>query len=212
MKNNSRDKRWKPLTVSELKAYEGISLYRGVVWKSTFSHYYTTNAIFSTPMVSKVLSYNRLVLIERYIHFVDNNSLGERYKKTAKIAPLHDYLSEKFSVMYTPERDISIDESLLLWKGRLSWKQYIPNKRSRFRSKSFVLCEAKTGYVWKSVLYTGKELTEHLDEKYNGYHCYATKVVLRLVNNLLGKGYRLFIDNYYTSYEITSCLLQNKNR
>ena len=76
--------------------------------------------------------------------------------------------------------------------------------------KSFVLCEAKTGYVWKSVLYTGKELTEHLDETYNGYHYQATKVVLRLVNNLLGKGYRLFIDSYYTSYEITSCLLQNK--
>ena len=161
-------------------------------------------------MVFKVLSYNRLVLIERYIHFVDNNSLGERYKKTAKIAPLHDYLSEKFSVMYTSERDISMDESLLLWKGSLSWKQYIPNKRSRFGLKSFVLCEAKTGYVWKSVLYTGKELTEHLDEAYNGYHYQATKVVLRLVNNLLGKGYRLFIDNYYTSYEITSCLLQNK--
>ena len=151
-------------------------------------------------MVSKVLSYNRLVLIERYIHFVDNNSLGESCKKTAKIAPLHDYLSEKFSVMYTTERDISIDESLLLWKGCLSWKQYIPNKRSRFGLKSFVLCEAKTGYVWKSVLYTGKELTEHLDETYNGYHYQATKVVLRLVNNLLCKGYRLFIDNHYTSY------------
>ena len=81
VKNNSRDKRWKPRTVSELKAYVGIILYRGVVWKPTFSYYYTTNATFSTPMVSKVLSYNRLVLIERYIHFVDNNSLGERYKK-----------------------------------------------------------------------------------------------------------------------------------
>ena len=38
VKNNSRDKRWKPLTVSELKAYVGIILYRGVVWNPTFSH------------------------------------------------------------------------------------------------------------------------------------------------------------------------------
>ena len=90
VKNNSRDKRWKPLTVSELKTYVGIILYRGVNWKPTFSHYYTANVTFSTPMVSKVLLYNWLVLIERYIHFVDNNSLGERYRKTAKIASLHD--------------------------------------------------------------------------------------------------------------------------
>ena len=54
--------------------------------------------------------------------------------------------------------------------------------------------------MYGSVLYTGKELTDHLDETYNGYHYQATKVVLRLVNNLLGKGYHLFIDNYYTSY------------
>ena len=33
---------------TELKAYVGIILYGGVVWKPTFSYYYATNATFST--------------------------------------------------------------------------------------------------------------------------------------------------------------------
>ena len=70
--------------------------------------------------------------------------------------------------MYIQERDISIDQSLLSWKGQLLWKQYIPNKRSQFGLKSFVLCKAKTGYVWKSVFSTGRELTEYLDETHDG--------------------------------------------
>ena len=76
-------------------------------------------------------------------------------------------------------------------------------------AESFVLCEVKTGYVCKSVLYTGKELTRYLDETRVGYRYLATKVVLELMSELLGLGYRLFIDNWYTSFEITSLLLQN---
>ena len=85
------------------------------------------------------------LLIEKFLHFVDNRTLGENYEKIAKIKPIHDYLLQRFSLLYTLERDISIDESLLLWKGLLSWKQYIPKKHSRFGMKSFVLCEASPG-------------------------------------------------------------------
>ena len=66
VKNNSRDKRWKPLTVSELKAYVGIILYRGVVWKPTFSHYYTTWSDGPLPMVP--LDGTHLVAVRGLIH------------------------------------------------------------------------------------------------------------------------------------------------
>jgi hypothetical protein len=46
-----------------------------------------------------------------------------------------------------PESDVSVDESLMMWKGHTSWKVYIPSKRARFGIKSFELCEAKSGYV-----------------------------------------------------------------
>jgi hypothetical protein len=40
---------------------------------------------------------------------------------------------------------VSVDESLMIWKGCLLWKVYIPSKSARFSIKSFELCEAKSG-------------------------------------------------------------------
>ena len=114
--------------------------YHGVVWKPSYAHYYTENAIFATPVISKILSYNRFLFIKKFLHFVANRTLGENYEKIAKIKPVHDYLSQPLSLLYTPKRGISIGKSLLLWKGLLFWKQYIPKKHSHFGMKSFALC------------------------------------------------------------------------
>ncbi|XP_067939831.1 piggyBac transposable element-derived protein 4-like [Watersipora subatra] len=49
------------------------------------------------------------------------------------------------------------NESLLAWKGRLSFRQYIPSKRSRFGIKLFALCDPVSGYVHKLSVYIGDE-------------------------------------------------------
>jgi len=54
---------------------------------------------------------------------------------------------------YTP-----IDESLTIWKGHLSIRQYLPLKASKFRIKIFQLCESRTGYLWCFLVYTGKSM------------------------------------------------------
>ena len=43
---------------------------------------------------------------------MDNSELSRNFNKTAKIELIHAYLSEKFSTLYKPDRDISIDESM----------------------------------------------------------------------------------------------------
>ena len=208
---SSRFLKWTPVTINEIKVYIALVLYRGVIWKPSYEFYYMTDPIFSTPMMSRVMSYNRFHLIDKFLHFVDNKSLDKKYEKIAKIKPIYQYLFERFRTLYIPERDISIDESLLLWKGRLSWKQYIPNKRARFGLKSFVLCESSTEYIWNGKLCTGKELTADLDQNYGQFHYMGTKIIVDLMNDaLLDKGYRLHIDNWYTSFEVVKHLLDHK--
>jgi hypothetical protein len=48
------------------------------------------------------------------------------YDRLYKIRPIVDHLHEKFQEVYEPRQAICVDESLLLWKGRLIFRQYIP--------------------------------------------------------------------------------------
>lgn len=78
-------------------------------------------------------------------------------------------LNNRFSTVYTPRRELSIDESLLLWKGHLSWIQCIRTKAARFGIKTYELCEAITGYVLKVIIYTGKSTAQENQESINGF-------------------------------------------
>ena len=165
--------------------------------------YYTKNILFSTPGVPAIMPQQKFILIEKYLHFVDNTTLTPELGRRAKIAPIFDYIVDKFHCNYITERDVSIDESLLLWKGCLFWKQYIPRKCSRFGLKSFVLAEAESGYIWNSILYSGND-TDFVDGRDFQYN--ATKIVFSLAKDLLNQGYCIFVDNWYTSLELCANL------
>ncbi|GFU71794.1 piggyBac transposable element-derived protein 4 [Trichonephila clavipes] len=113
----------------------------------------------------------------------------------------------KFKSVYVPKPDISVDESLIAYKGRLSWKQYIPQKRARFGIKLFQLCESESDYIWNSLIYTRKGTA--FNENYNDYGL-STKSVLTLIHELKGKGYCLSTDNFYTSPELAEILIGSK--
>jgi hypothetical protein len=100
------------------------------------------------------------------------------------VKPVFDHLIGKFSASYVSDQ---LDESLLLWKGRLGWKVYIPKKRSCFGMESSNLCEAKTGYVWNMLWYTGNE-TELKSEIHRidiSHYSKPSKIVLTLAEQLL---------------------------
>lgn len=95
------------------------------------------------------MSESRFGLLCKFLHFADNVSFDSitSNRKTYKIVPIFNNLSEKFKSFYVSERKICVNESLLLWKGNLSWKQYIHTKRVRFGKKLFILSESQSGYI-----------------------------------------------------------------
>ncbi|KAG8222624.1 hypothetical protein J437_LFUL002618 [Ladona fulva] len=99
-----------------------------------------------------------------------------------------------------------IDESLVLFKGHLGFKQYIPSKRHRFGMKLFILCDCETGIVLDMIVYTGKKT----DIIWSSELGLSGEVVKKLMGNYLGKGHILYTDNYYTSPNLCDFLLKNK--
>lgn len=192
----SRFNHWKPTDADEIMLLLAIYIILGLIWKPKVDGYFTKKPLFSTPGLASILSLRRLKLLNRFLHF-SNNEMPNQNKKFSKIKPVFDYICKRFVDVYTPEKDVSIDESLLLWKGRLSFMQYIRIKRARFGIKTYVLSEAKSGYIWKLIVYVGSE-TELLE---NSPYGHATNVIMTLMQDLLGKGYCVYADNFYCSPE-----------
>jgi hypothetical protein len=108
--------------------------------------YYSKNCLLFTPFFSETLPLERLEFIVRFLHFIDNSTASEYQGpvKLFKIHPVVQHLNKKFQNLYLPNQDIVIDESLTLWKGRLSFKQYMPLKAAKFGIKFYKLYESST--------------------------------------------------------------------
>ena len=76
----------------------------------------------------------------RYLHFAENTLTpaadSEGYNKLYKIQPFLDLVVARFQEVYTPERQLAIDETLIKFKGKLHFRQFIPIKPSRFGIKA----------------------------------------------------------------------------
>lgn len=105
--------------------------------------------------------------------------------------------------MYKPQRQLAIDETLIKFKGKVHFRQYLPMKPGRFGIKAFTLAESSTGYLLNGKIYTGKE--GNVVERDLG-----KKAVLCVMEPFLDKGYYVFMDNYYTSVALFEELEERK--
>lgn len=94
----------------------------------------------------------------------------------------------------------SLDVSLLLFRGRLHFRQYIKNKKAKYGIKFYELATSD-GYLLNMEIYSGK--TEPNDPSISK----TQNLVLRLMQPYLMKGHTLFMDNYYNSVDLSKKLL-----
>lgn len=104
---------------------------------------------------------------------------------------------------YRLSRDISINETMVLHKGRLSFKQYIRNNPTRWDIKQWVLCEDETGYVYRFQVYLGKH-------KGNPETNVARRVVCGLTVREHDRNHHLYMDNFYCDPYLFKELLGKK--
>ncbi|XP_047132681.1 piggyBac transposable element-derived protein 4-like [Hydra vulgaris] len=103
---------------------------------------------------------------------------------------------------YIPEASLIIDEQLFPTKARCRFTQYMPNKPDEFEIKFWILADLKTKYCLSIKPYLGK------DE--NRVENLGTHVVMSLIEPYLGRGYNVTTDNFFTSVDLATKLLQKK--
>lgn len=135
--SHSRINDWVETSVSEIYRLFAVIILMGICLFGRIDEYWRSGLL-EVPNFKKIMSKDRYLLLMRFIHFVDNDCITDRGndRKIAKISPLLNYLINKCQATYSPRQELSIDESLLLWKGRLSWVQCIRTKAARFGIKT----------------------------------------------------------------------------
>ena len=76
---------------------------------------------------NKVMMHKRFLQIMKVFPFADNDGGSSDQDKLWKVRPVLIPLMSAFVSAFKPYKYLCIDDSLLLWKGRLSFKQYIPS-------------------------------------------------------------------------------------
>ncbi|CAK1592605.1 unnamed protein product [Parnassius mnemosyne] len=156
------------------------------------------------------MSRNRFMLILRCLHF---SSEANEEDRLAKIRPIVDHFNNRMNDIYYPGKQLSLDESMVLRREHLQFRQYIKNKCHKYGVKLYVLAEPE-GTVIKFQIYGGAG-----DDTSGIGH--TQKIVLKLLEEKLDSGHSVYMDNYYNSYDLAVKLLNrqtyctgtlNKNR
>ena len=200
--------KWEDLTVPELKAFLGVWIYMGIIRKPAVRDYWAQGLIEGEfPIVTETFPQNRFLVILWNLHFNDNASAEPQgspgYDKLHKIRPIINRLQQKFLSLYNPHRENSIDEAMVGFKGRSSLKQYVPKKPTKRGFKVWCRCDSRNGYSCAFQVYAGKHGST--TEKNLG-----ARVVKDLAEDIQGKNYFLFFDNFFSSPTLLADLISSQ--
>lgn len=119
--------------------------------KSSIRSYWATSVLHATPVFATVMPWARYETLMRFMHFSNNSQVSPKtdpgYDRLNKCNPLISLLQKCFLHYYTPDQNLSVDEYVMSFKGRLTFCQFIPSKRARYGIKLYKMCESTTGYT-----------------------------------------------------------------
>ena len=193
---------WTSVTEQDIVKFLAILIHMGIVKLPKLSDHWSKDPSVATGFAASLMTRDRFTSILGFFHLNDNTHYAPRgndaHDPLFKLRPLVDHLNETFSSLYTPGENISIDEALCPWRGRCAFRVYMRDKPIKWGMKLYELCESQSGYVYRfEVMCRMPSLSNK-----------PTDVVLRLIDPLLGKGYSLYVDNYYCCPPLAHILSQ----
>ena len=184
LRPHSRLKEWENTSKEEMKLFLALIMWMGLASLPTIANYWGKKGIYISH-IPKYMKLRRFELLLRTFH-LSNNEECPRGDRLFKVQGLIDLLVSKYKSAYIPEEDLCIDESIIPFVGRLSFRQYIKNKHHRYGIKVFKLC-VKEAYTIGFRIYAGKEATPGLE--------ISTKIVTEMTHEYLNFGRTVYTDN-----------------
>ncbi len=174
----------------------------------SYYHYWSTDQDLSVPLVASTMPRNRFQQILSNLHINDNAMMpAHNTDKLFKLRPMISRLNDNYVKLYNVSKTLSIDESMILFKGRSSLKQYNPKKPIKRGYKLWMRADMD-GYITKFDVYQGKSGQKGKEDAYPGIGL-GERVIVDLTKDLFGKNHQVYFDNYFSAVPLVEHLKAN---
>jgi hypothetical protein len=190
-----------------MKAYLGIFIVMSIMKVPSYTMAWSASRYFSIPGIADIMTKGRFEKLSKYFHVNSgpNPPRGQNgHDKLHKIRPVLNAVNQKCMENYSPHRDQSIDEAMVAYKGRLSFRQYLPAKPTKFGIKVWMRADSKSGYCHEIQVYQGRD-ARGVPEAGLG-----SRVVSDLTLSLRGNNHHIYVDNYFSSPKLFEDLLEHQ--
>lgn len=151
-----------------------------------------SNDGFAPEYFRSVMSEQRFYILLRALRFDDIETRNDR-KSIDKLAPIRvifDGFVKRCLECYTVGENCTIDEMLEGFRGRCSFRQYIPSKPNKYGIKIQALVDSKSFYTSNMEVYVGTQP----DEQYKCGNSPAS-TVKRMIAPISKTGRNITMDN-----------------
>ncbi|XP_056304129.1 piggyBac transposable element-derived protein 4-like [Danio aesculapii] len=207
-----KGKLWNLISQSDMKSYVALVIYMGMFRCSSLTDYWSESQHFRLSFPAKIMPYRKFLSISKVLHLSesreDEKNILKRgtaaYERLGKIQPLYQVIRESCKTYFHPFQNITIVERMVKSQARTGLKQSLKSRSPNMGFKLFALTDCTCGYTWDFFIYEGKSCASQSEGL-------SYESVMALVDeNMLGSGYKLFVDKFYTSPTLFMDLLDKK--
>lgn len=212
LKLDNQDLCYKDTDPDELDALLGLLLFCSI-FKSSRE---PLSSLFSTstsgrPIFRAIMTEKRCCVLLRALRFDDSATRDEREKKYkgACISEFFNALITNCKENYEPGAHMTVDETLVSFRGRVSFLVYNPQKPAKYGLKIMVMTDAHNAYMYNAYLYTGKGSDGYTLSADDKKLLIPSQAVVRLAKDIFGSHRNITCDNWFVSVELAQVLLKN---
>ncbi len=190
---------WIPTSGAEIGVFVGILLSMGLHSINRRESYWDTHSdMHGNPEIPQAMALTRFDQIKRFLKLSDPNTDPEPkipgYEKlwTAKLKPFSTLFQQACKQYLHPGRNVSVDEQLILFKGRFKHIMNIPSKEADRGFKIYCLCSENYLYAF---MYASK-ITQIVDLHQIQDFSPSASMVVQIVKSLPRPyEYVVYLDN-----------------
>ena len=184
-----------PTTAKEMWVFFGLLLAMGVHDLPRYCNFWSRDEFLGVKALGECMPRDRFNYLRRHLHLVDDDAIVQK-DRHYKVKPLIDILQTTFLRNYCPSQEIVVDEFMIKCKGRAKGIVVMPKKPVKRGFKMWSLSCSCCGYLCNFHVYSGKLTTK----RETGL---AKKAVLGLTEPFEGINHVIYLDNYFTSLDLT---------